>query len=268
MKQLGFIGAGNMGSAILSGVLSRGVLSPEQVIVSAKTQATLDKLSAAYPGLTVTLDNRRVAAESDRVLLAVKPQYLGDVLMDIRTELTEKAVVSIAAGWTMDMLHKALEGTAATVLRAMPNTPVKVGEGMTAICTEHDFSEADLAFVMKIFSAVGRAVLVPERLFDGVIAVSGSSPAYLYMMLEAMGDAAVREGLPRKTAYEMAAQTMLGTAKMMLEAGEHPGVLKDAVCSPAGTTIEAVASLERHGFRGIVMDAMAACAEKSRQMAK
>ena len=115
---------------------------------------------------------------------------------------------------------------------------------------------------------MGRVAVVPEKLFDGVIAVSGSSPAYLYMMLEAMGDAAVREGLPRKTAYEMAAQSMVGAAKMLLETGEHPGMLKDAVCSPAGTTIEAVASLEKSGFRNAIMEAMAVCAEKSRQMAK
>lgn len=129
-------------------------------------------------------------------------------------------------------------------------------------------SGEDYAFIEKVFQAVGRVVVLPERMFDGVIAVCGSSPAYLYMMLEAMGDGAVREGIPRKTAYELAAQAMLGCAKMVLETGAHPGALKDAVCSPAGTTIEGVAALERAGFRSAVLEAMAACADKSREMSK
>lgn len=267
MKRLGLIGAGNMGGAILRGVLRSGLLRQEDVLVSAKTPATLEKLRADYPGVDTTLENREVARNSKMILLAVKPQFLGSVLTEICSETVGKAVVSIAAGWTMDMLSEAL-GDGAALLRAMPNTPVLVGEGMTALCAEHTFSAEDLDFVTRMFQGAGKTVVVPERLFDGVIAVSGSSPAYLYMMLEAMGDAGVREGLPRDMAYQLAAQAMLGAAKMLLETGEHPGRLKDAVCSPAGTTIEAVAALERTGFRHAVMEAMTACAEKSRQMAK
>lgn len=268
MKRLGFIGVGNMGGAILSGALSHGVLKASEIIVSAKTKKTLDALAATHSDLTCTLDNRQVARESEMILLAVKPQYLHEVLADIHDELRGKAVLSIAAGWTMQMLQAEMAESGIELLRAMPNTPVKTGEGMTAICAENTFTKPHFDFVMQLFSAVGRVAVVPEKLFDGVIAVSGSSPAYLYMMLEAMGDAAVREGLPRKIAYEMAAQSMIGAAKMLLETGEHPGMLKDAVCSPAGTTIEAVASLEKSGFRSAVMEAMAVCAEKSRQMAK
>lgn len=268
MKRFGLIGAGNMGGAILSGVLRKGCLEAGQVIVSDKAESLLSRYAQEFPGLETTTDNRRGASESEMVLLAVKPQFLGGVLEEIRDELRGKAVVSIAAGWTQAQLNRALEGTGATVLRAMPNTPALVGEGMTALCAEHTLSQADYAFVQKMFQAVGRVEVLPERLFDGVIAVCGSSPAYLYMMLEALGDGAVREGIPRKTAYALAAQAMLGCAKMVLETGEHPGALKDAVCSPAGTTIEGVAALERAGFRSAVLEAMAACAEKSRQMSK
>lgn len=268
MKRLGFIGAGNMGGAILSGMLQRGCLPAEQVIVSDKAENQLSRYAKLYPSLKTTTDNRQAARESQMVLLAVKPQFLRDVLVEVRDELQGKAVVSIAAGWTQAQLNQALAGTGATVLRAMPNTPALVGEGMTALCAEHTLSLEDYAFAEQIFQAVGRVVVLPERLFDGMIAVCGSSPAYLYMMLEAMGDGAVREGLPRKTAYELAAQAMLGCAKMVLETGEHPGALKDAVCSPAGTTIEAVAALERCGFRSAVLEAMAACADKSREMSK
>ena len=268
MKRLGFIGAGNMGGAILSGLLRKGCLTADQVMVSDKAEGQLSRYAQLYPGLATTTDNRQVAKESQMILLAVKPQFLRDVLTEIRDELKGKAVISIAAGWTQAMLNQALEGTGDTVLRAMPNTPALVGEGMTALCAEYTLSAEDYAFIEKVFQAVGRVVVLPERMFDGVIAVCGSSPAYLYMMLEAMGDGAVREGTPRKTAYELAAQAMLGCAKMVLETGAHPGALKDAVCSPAGTTIEGVAALERAGFRSAVLEAMAACADKSREMSK
>ena len=185
MKRLGFIGAGNMGRAILSGALYHGILKESEIIVSAKTKKTLDALTAMHSDLTCTLDNRQVARESEIVLLAVKPQYLHEVLTDIHDELRGKAVLSIAAGWTMQMLQAEMAELRIELLRAMPNTPVKVGEGMTAICEEHTFSKPHFDFVMQLFSAVGRVAVVPEKLFDGVIAVSGSSPAYFYMMLEA-----------------------------------------------------------------------------------
>lgn len=268
MKRLGLIGAGNMGGAILSGVLRRGCLKAEQVMVSDKAETLLDGFAKHFPGLETTTDNRRVASECQMILLAVKPQFLGGVLEEIHDAVQGKAVVSIAAGWTQAQLQQALAGTGATVLRAMPNTPALVGEGMTALCAEHTFSQEDYAFIEQVFQAVGRVTVLSERLFDGMIAVCGSSPAYLYMMLEALGDGAVREGIPRKTACTLAAQAMLGCAKMVLETGEHPAALKDAVCSPAGTTIEGVAALERAGFRNAVLEAMAACAEKSREMSK
>ena len=172
------------------------------------------------------------------IILAVKPASLRHTVEDIMPELNGKAIISIAAGWTV------------------------------SICNDTNFSREDFAFAQGVFDALGRTVVLAEKLFDGVIAISGSSPAYVYMMIEAMGDAGVKEGLPRAIAYQMAAQSVLGSALMVLSSGSHPAALKDAVCSPAGTTIEAVEELERKGFRAAVMDAMKVCAEKSRQMSK
>lgn len=268
MLKLGFLGVGNMGGAILRGVLSAGFLGEEDIAVCRRNRRKLEELSDEFPGLTCTESAIELAEMCDMIILAVKPQYLGDILQEIREELNNKAVISIAAGWTVKQLSDALTGCNATYLRAMPNTPAMVGEGMTAICEDTTFDQDDFDFAKGVFDAVGRTLVLPERLFDGVIAISGSSPAYVFMMIEAMADAGVREGIPRASAYEMAAQTLLGSALMVLQTGTHPAALKDAVCSPAGTTIEAVEELERKGFRASIMDAMKVCAEKSRQMSK
>ena len=209
-----------------------------------------------------------MAENADLIIIAVKPIYVQNVIDEIRGVLNGKAVLSIAAGWTVDMLSRALSGTGATYLRVMPNTPALVGEGMTALCDDSTFSKEDFEYAKGIFDSVGKTRILPERLFDGVVAISGSSPAYVYMLIEAMADAGVREGLPRVYAYEMAAQSVLGSALMVLSSGTHPAALKDAVCSPGGTTIEAVEELERKGFRAAIMDAMKLCAEKSREMSR
>ena len=225
-------------------------------------------LSGEMPGLTCTESDIELAEMCDMIILAVKPHYMRETIESIRDVLDGKAVISIAAGWTMQQLTNALEGSGATWVRVMPNTPAMVGEGMTAICEETNFAKDDFDFAKGIFEAIGRVVILPERLFDGVIAISGSSPAYVYMMIEAMADAGVREGLTRTCAYEMAAQAVLGSALMVLQSDMHPGALKDAVCSPGGTTIDAVVELERKGFRAAIMDAMHVCAEKSRRMSE
>lgn len=268
MLKLGFIGSGNMGSAILRGVVAAGYLSADDIAICDLNSRKLEELSDEFPGLTCTESDAELAEMCDMILLAVKPYYINDTIDHIFDALSGKAVISIAAGWTVEQLADKLEGSGATYLRVMPNTPAMVGEGMTALCDDHTFSQDDFAFARGIFDAVGRTVVLPEKLFDGVIAISGSSPAYVYMMIEAMADAGVREGLTRPCAYEMAAQAVLGSAVMVLQSGTHPGALKDAVCSPAGTTIEAVEELERKGFRAAIMDAMKVCAEKSRDMSK
>lgn len=268
MLKLGFLGIGNMGGAILRGVLSAGYLTADDIAVCRRNRRKLEELSDEFPGLTCTESALELAEMCEVIILAVKPQYLGEIIEEIRSELNAKAVISIAAGWTVERLANALKGSGATWLRVMPNTPAMVGEGMTAICEDTTFDLDDFDFAKGIFDAVGRTVVLPENLFDGVIAISGSSPAYVFMMIEAMADAGVKEGLTRACAYEMAAQTLLGSALMVLQSGTHPAALKDAVCSPAGTTIEAVEELERRGFRAAIMDAMKVCADKSRKMSK
>ena len=265
---IGMIGTGNMGSAILRGIVEADYVKAGQIVAYDTSSRRIRELEEDIPGVICANDCIEVAERSDLIILAVKPIYVQDVLDEIRLVLDGKAVLSIAAGWTVRMLQKALEGTTATYLRVMPNTPALVGEGMTAICDDTSFSKEDFDYAKGIFDSVGKTRILPERLFDGVVAVSGSSPAYVYMMIEAMADAAVKEGLPRVYAYEMAAQSVLGSALMVLSSGTHPAALKDAVCSPGGTTIEAVEELERKGFRAAIMDAMEACARKSRDMSK
>ena len=268
MLKLGFIGAGNMGSAILRGLVAAQYISVDDMAICDLNARKLEQLSDELPGLTCTESDQELAEMCEVIILAVKPHYMAETIDHIFDELSGKAVISIAAGWTVEQLASALEGSGATYLRVMPNTPAMVGEGMTAICEDTTFDQDDFEFAKGIFEAVGRIVILPEKLFDGVIAISGSSPAYVFMMIEAMADAGVKEGIPRACAYEMAAQSVLGSALMVLSSGTHPASLKDAVCSPGGTTIEAVEELERKGFRAAIMDAMGACAEKSRKMSK
>jgi pyrroline-5-carboxylate reductase len=268
IRTIGLIGAGNMGSAIFRGIVDAGYVKPEQLTVYDVSKRKLRELSEDIPGLYASADCLEAAERSDLIIIAVKPLYVQEVIDGLRPALRGKAVLSIAAGWTVDMLEKALEGTGATWLRVMPNTPALVGEGMTALCDDTTFSQEDFDFCKGIFDAIGKTKILPERLFDGVTAISGSSPAYVYMMIEAMADAGVREGLPRACAYEMAAQSVLGSALMVLSSGTHPAALKDNVCSPGGTTIEAVAELEKSGFRNAIMEAMRVCAEKSRKMSR
>lgn len=265
---IGMIGTGNMGSAILRGIVEAQYVRASMLTVFDVNGKRLKEVGEDIPGIHLAADCREVAEESDLIILAVKPIYVQGVIDEIRNSLDGKAVLSIAAGWTAAMLENALADTGATFMRVMPNTPALVGEGMTALCDQTTFSKEDFDYAKGIFDSIGKTKVLPERLFDGVVAISGSSPAYVYMMIEAMADAGVKEGIPRDFAYEMAAQSVLGSALMVLSSGSHPGILKDAVCSPGGTTIEAVEELERKGFRAAIMDAMRVCAEKNRQMSK
>jgi len=268
IQTIGMIGTGNMGSAILRGIVEASYVKAHQIVAFDSSSRRMRELEEDLPGVRCAHDCLEVAERADLIVLAVKPIYMQEVIDEIRPALDGKAVLSIAAGWTVSMLENALRGTSATYLRVMPNTPALVGEGMTAICDDTTFSQEDFDYAKGIFDSVGKTKVLPERLFDGVIAVCSSSPAYVYMMIEAMADAAVREGIPRVYAYEMAAQSILGSALMVLSTGTHPAALKDAVCSPGGTTIEAVEELERKGFRAAIMDAMSCCAQKSREMSK
>ena len=188
------------------------------------------------------------------------------VVEEIKSELTEdKLIITIAAGISIENMEEWL-GDDLKIIRTMPNTPALVGQAMSAVCPNKNVSEEELKYCINIFESFGECEVLEEKYFDGFIAVAGSSPAYVFMFIEAMADGAVKLGIPRAKAYKMAAQSVLGSAKMVLETGKHPGELKDMVCSPAGTTIDAVVELEKLGFRNSVIQAMDKCAEKSKNM--
>ncbi len=263
--KIGFIGLGNMASAIIGGMLKQKMVTPAEICGADKVQEAAYKCRETFDIVTMA-DNKEVAAASEILFLAVKPVFLPEVIAEIKDTVKEGTViVSIVAGKTMDYIYN-LFGRKVKLVRCMPNTPALVLEGCTAYTQGELVSDAEIVYVKKLLEAFGKAYEVPEHMMDAVVAVSGSSPAYVFMFIEAMADAAVLAGMPRKQAYEMAAQAVLGSAKMVLETGRHPAELKDMVCSPGGTTIEAVRVLEEMGFRASVMDAMDACVEKSRNL--
>lgn len=260
--KLGFIGCGNMAGAMIGGVLKNHVCNKEEIIASALTEEGRQKSREAY-GIWMTGDNKQVVEEAEIIFLAVKPQYYESVLKEIKEKVDEsKIFVSIAPGKTLEWMQSFL-GDHAKIVRTMPNTPALVGEGMTAACANACVTAQDMERVTRILSACGKVEVVPENLMDVVVGVSGSSPAYVFMFIEAMADAAVADGMPRAQAYRFAAQSVLGSAKMVLDTGKHPGELKDMVCSPAGTTIQAVRVLEEKGLRSAVFEATDACIKKA-----
>lgn len=265
--KIGFIGAGNMATAIIGGMIAKAFLEPQEIAVFDISKQQTEKLEQKYKVHAAASQNELIQ-QCEFIVLAVKPVFMKDVLLKAAPVAKDKKFISIAAGWTVDMLKSAIAEPSAQILRTMPNTPLMVGEGFTALCENTSFSQKDIAWTKTLFEALGDAAVLPERLFDAIIAVSGSSPAYIFVFMEALIDAGVKLGLPRDIATMACEQTLLGAAKMMLESGEHPAKLKDMVCSPGGTTIEAIASLERHGFRGAIIDAASACAAKSKAMSE
>ena len=263
--KLGIIGFGNMAEAILGGILNGGFVVKEDVTVSGNDEAMLAKASEKY-GVGVETDNKKVVNGSDVILLSVKPQILPDVIEEIKDVCSkDKLIISIVAGKTQKWIEDTF-GCAHKVVRCMPNTPALVGEGCTGICFSDLVTDEEKSYALQMFSCVGKAQEVPEKLMDVVVGVSGSAPAYVFMFIEAMADAAVEMGMPRKQAYDFAAQAVMGSAKLLLETGKHPGELKDMVCSPAGTTIAAVRVLEEKGMRAAVMDAVVRCIERSKEL--
>ena len=255
--KIGFIGLGNMARAMIGGML--------QIIGSAKTRETREKMAAEY-GIVTMEKNADVAAQADMLVLAVKPQFFEEVIHEIKDATRpETLIISIAAGKSIQWIEDAF-ARPVKLVRCMPNTPALVGEGCTGVCANAKVSEEEKNSSIKLMESFGKASLVPESLIDAVGAVSGSSPAYVFMFIEAMADAGVAAGMPRAQACEFAAQAVYGSAKLVLESGKHPGELKDMVCSPGGTTIQGVRVLEEKGMRGAVMDALAACVEKSKRL--
>lgn len=255
--QIGFIGMGNMAQAMAKGILDAGLLQPQEILASAKTAKTVEAVQKSL-GIQMSLDNREVA-KADIVFLAVKPVMYETVIEEIRDVVTkEQIIVTIAPGKSLAWLKEKFEKDV-HLIRTMPNTPALVGEGMLGYCCSDNVTQEEKDRASRLFAAFGKAEEIPESLMDVVVAVSGSSPAYVFIFIEAMADAAVAGGMPRAKAYQFAAQAVLGSAKMVLETGMHPGALKDMVCSPGGTTIEAVRVLEEKGMRSAVIEAMEAC---------
>ncbi len=263
--RIGFIGCGNMATAMIKGILDSQKVKTEDVIASAKSEKTREKIKAEL-GINAAQNNKEVVEFSDILFLAVKPQYYEEVIQEIKDDLREnQMIVSIAPGKTLAWLAERL-GEDKKIIRTMPNTPAMVKEGMMGMCRNNLVTENEMQQVKDICESFGKAEVVPESLIDVVVGVSGSSPAYVFMFIEAMADAAVADGMPRTQAYKFAAQAVLGSAKMVLETGKHPGELKDMVCSPGGTTIEAVRVLEEKGMRSAVIEASRACVKKARDM--
>ena len=259
--KIGFIGMGNMGYAMLKGILQ---VFPKNDIIFTDVNKERCMTVSEETGIEYAESNAECANKAKYVILAIKPQYYNQVLKNIENVIRpDHVVISIAPGITIDTLKNAL-GFDKRIVRAMPNTPALLGNGMTGICYDDrlfDFNERDV--IGKIFSSFGRYIKVEERQMSAVVCVSGSSPAYVYMFIEALADGAVKYGLPRDVAYEMAAHAVMGSAKMVLETKEHPGKLKDQVCSPGGTTIAGVSALEEYGFRNSIIKATDECYKKS-----
>lgn len=263
--KLGFIGTGNMGSALIKGIIKAKILD-SQTIYAFDTDTSKLKGLAEQSGINICTNCSELVEKCDYIILCVKPNMVKTVLLGCKSSFTnDKILISIAVGVPISAF-KDLLGVNKKIVRTMPNTPALVGEGMTLVSCDENINDEEKYNVLEIFKSVGLAELLDEKLMNEVTAVTGSSPAYVYMFIEAMADAAVLSGIPRALSYKLAAQAVLGSAKMVLDTGIHPGELKDQVCSPGGTTIEAVSTFEKHAFRFAIMDAMNECTKKARDI--
>lgn len=266
-QPIGVIGAGNMATAIVAGIVKKGLASSEKISIFDVDRIKSLKL-AEKTGVNICSSNKEIVEECPIIILAIKPNSYQSVLDEIKDSLNKNHIlISIAAGISIEYIKEKTQGRC-KIVRVMPNTPALIGEGAIVVCKEHDLEEEQKRIVFQILSSLGMVQEVEEKYINAVTGISGSSPAYVYMFIEALADGGVMMGLSRELAYKLAAQAVLGSAKMVLESHEHPGTLKDMVCSPGGTTIEAVYALEQKGFRGIIMEAVKKCAEKGEAMSK
>jgi pyrroline-5-carboxylate reductase len=264
-SHMAFIGGGNMAESLLAGLLRRGFAGSARITVSDPDPACRELLAARF-GVVVTADNRIAARVADIIVLCVEPQILDAVLAEVATCLqTNPLLISVAAGYSLGRMQACLK-TATRLVRAMPNTPTTIGEGVTALSVAPGLSSEDHDSAQRLFESVGKVVVVEERLMDAVTGLSGSGPAYVCAMIEALADGGVLMGLPRATAQLLAAQTLAGAARMVLDQGEHPGQLKDRVASPGGTTITGLYHLEQGRLRGTLMAAVEAATQRSREL--
>jgi pyrroline-5-carboxylate reductase len=266
-NKIAFLGGGNMAEALIKGLLKAGLVRPEQLLVNDVSSERLEHLKQTY-GIIVEKSPREAATAAGIILLCVKPQVIDLVLSKIVPVAdSTKLVISIAAGVTIARIEKMLSAEP-RVVRVMPNTPALVLAGAAAVAAGSRATADDIALVQEIFGAVGRSVVVEEKLMDAVTGLSGSGPAYVFVIIDALSDAGVKAGLPRPLALELAAQTVFGSAKMVLETKEHPGKLRDMVTSPGGTTIEGLHALEKGKFRATLMNAVQAATERSKELGR
>lgn len=266
-KKIAVIGAGHLGSALIGGILRAKLLGPEKITATRRSLDALEDLRRRF-GVRALSDNRKAVKGADVVILAVKPQGAAAVLKEIAPAVTAKQlVISVMAGVTTASINAGLRKRN-PVVRAMPNTPVLVDEGATPLAKGAYASDEDLRLAEAVFRAAGKVEVIPEGLMDAVTGLSGSGPVYIYMVIEALTDGGVKMGIPRKTALRLAAQTVYGAAKLVLETGKHPAILKDEVTTPGGTAIEAIHELESKGLRTVLMDAVVAATRRSQQLSR
>jgi pyrroline-5-carboxylate reductase len=267
-QKIAIIGAGNIGRALIGGVLKTHEFSPENIRASRRNPAMLQALQDQFPGIVTSTSNRDAVQGATVVVLATKPQTANEVIQEIRSYITpETLIISVLAGVTTGALQDAF-GQDLAVIRTMPNTPMLIDEGATAIAGGKSATPQHMQIACQMFEAVGMVEVVPEYLMDAITGLSGSGPAYVYMVIEALTDGGVREGIPRPQALRLAAQTVYGAAKLVLDTGKHPAILRDEVTTPGGTSIAAVAELESHGLRTMLINAVATATARSRELSK
>lgn len=264
------IGCGNMGTAMISGILNSKTVPAEQIAVSARSKDTRRRMEKDY-GVHATSNNAKLARNSSIIILAVKPGQFDDVAKELREVLEpDQIIISVMAGKTIAQIEESLISIRVAgrlkVVRAMPNTPAAVGESMTAVAFGSHIEDDDISHVLPLMKSFGEVEVLNEDSMALVTGLCGSSPAFVYMLIESMADEAVRGGMQRDKAYRLAAQTVAGAARMVLKTGEHPGVLKDRVCSPGGTTIAGVCALEDMGFRSAIMAGVGAAVDRAREL--
>ena len=264
-QRLAIIGLGKMGSILMQAFRQKSVVRAEDIHATLQHAQRAASLASKY-GIRATTDNRAAVAEADIVLLCVKPQVLGDVVQEIASEVRKgQLIISIAASVPTTYIEKRLPDEV-PVIRAMPNTPSLVGAGMTAFCCGAAVKAADVEVARQLFGTVGEVVQVDEKHMDAVTGLSASGPAYIYMVLESLAEGGVKTGLPRDIATQLAAQTVLGSAKMVLETGDHPALLKDAVATPAGCTVDGILELEEGGLRVTLIKAVVKASQRAKEL--
>lgn len=263
--KLGFIGCGNMAKAIMKGIMAGGLATAEDICGSNASEAHAKEVAEEF-GIATSTNNLDVVAKSDVVFLSVKPYQYEQVIAGIREAVRDdQVIVTIAPGKTLAWLEEQF-GKPMKIVRTAPNTPAHVGVGMTAYCANAQATAEEVAYVRSLLESFGVAIELKESQMDVSASIGGSTPAYVYMFIEALADAGVAEGLTRAQAYQIAAQGVLGAAKLVLESGKHPGQLKDEVCSPSGSTIRGVEVLEKGAFRGTIIDALRVTIERARSL--